>query len=103
MGIDAATFEPILAISLEECRHRLDDARKALAAGDLDALALNAHTLKSTSAAIGAGRCRDLAASLEQTVKHQPDRAAAALARLEEAFTAATAAAKARASGENRL
>jgi len=103
MGIDAATFEPILAISLEECRHRLDDARKALAAGDLNALALNAHTLKSTSAAIGAGRCRDLAASLEQTVKHQPDRAAAALARLEEAFTAATAAAKARASGENRL
>ena len=102
MSIDAPTFESILTISLEECRNRLDAAQKALADGDMEALALTAHTLKSTLAAIGAGTCQALAASLEHHARSQPDQAAADLTALEKAFAATRAAARTRAAGEKR-
>ena len=60
MGIDQATFEPILAISLGEFQNRLGRAAEALTSGDLAGLALHAHTLKSTAASMPASRhcCR---------------------------------------------
>ncbi|QAZ65747.1 PAS domain S-box protein [Solidesulfovibrio carbinolicus] len=66
LGIDQLLFDPILTISLDELRRRLDLAEQALAGRDLSGLALHAHTIKSAAATIGAARCQELAAALEQ-------------------------------------
>ena len=103
MGIDEVTFEPILAISLGEFQHRLDGARQDLTSGDMAGLALNAHTLKSTSASIGAADCRELAIALEQAASQaRPEQAKSLLTRLDAAFTAVQAAAKAREADKSR-
>jgi PAS domain S-box-containing protein len=65
LGIEAALFEPILAISLEEMRRRLELADQALAGRDMAGVRLHAHTIKSAAATIGAARCLELAAALE--------------------------------------
>jgi CheY-like chemotaxis protein/HPt (histidine-containing phosphotransfer) domain-containing protein len=89
MGIDQESFGPILAVSLGEFQHRLDAAGKALAKADMAELALCAHTLKSTAAAIGAGDCLALAVELEQTARSGlSEPAKALLSRLETAFSA---------------
>ncbi len=66
LGIDQLLFDPILTISLEELRRRLDLAEQALTGRDMSGLALHAHTIKSAAATIGAARCQELAAALEQ-------------------------------------
>jgi PAS domain S-box-containing protein len=66
LGIDQLLFEPILAISLDELRRRLDLAEQALSGRDMSGLALHAHTIKSAAATIGAACCQELAAALEQ-------------------------------------
>ena len=103
MGIDAMTFEPILRISLEEFRNRLDAAERALSGDDMEELALNAHTLKSTSAAIGAGYCRELAAGVEQCARQREGDMASALTQLRQAFWAVESAAKARMEAKKTL
>ena len=66
LGIDQATFGPILEISLVEFEKRLTAADRALTERDMTALALHAHTMKSAAATIGAARCQELAAELER-------------------------------------
>ena len=93
MGIDQESFAPILAISLEEFKKRIDAASLALSEQDLAGLGLNAHTMKSTAATIGAAHCRELAAGLERAAAdRRVDEAAALLPRLKEAFQAVLAA-----------
>ena len=93
MGIDQATFEPILAISLCEFQNRMGAAEKALTTGDLATLAINAHTLKSTTAAIGAAECRELAIQLEQAAKQgHTEQAGLLLTRLRTGFAEVQAA-----------
>ncbi len=93
LGIDREQFAPILATSLEEFGRRLDAAKHALEAGDLAALRLNAHTLKSTAATMGAAECLELAAALERTVLMAgPGEAGGLLARLRLAGRAVEAA-----------
>ena len=87
LGIDRAAFLPIMAISLDEFRHRLDAAGGALTQGDQAALRLNAHTLKSTAATIGAGLCLELATALEQAAaQNRLEEAGDLLSRLNGAF-----------------
>lgn len=89
MGLDQEAFEPILAMSLCEFQHRLDAAEQTLAKGDMAALSINAHTLKSTAAAIGAAACRELAIQLEHAANQgRADQAGALLARLTTGFAA---------------
>ncbi|MHC1791305.1 ATP-binding protein [Solidesulfovibrio sp.] len=89
LGIDQQTFDPILAISLDEFGKRLDLAAAALAARDMAGLALHGHTMKSAAATIGAAHCRELAARLERAGNDRlADTAAALLPALREAFAA---------------
>jgi HPt (histidine-containing phosphotransfer) domain-containing protein len=80
LGIDQLLFEPILTISLEELRRRLDLAEQALAGRDMAGLALHAHTIKSAAATVGAARCQELAAALEQAGNARDEAAARELA-----------------------
>ena len=66
LGIDKLLFDPILTLSLEELRRRLNLAEQALDGRDMAGLTLHAHTIKSAAATIGAARCQELAAALEQ-------------------------------------
>ncbi len=93
LGIDRGAFQPILAISLDEFRKRAEAARIALAGGDMPSLAIDAHTLKSTAATIGAGECRELATELERAAAAgNAETAWALLSRLEAAYATVRAA-----------
>jgi PAS domain S-box-containing protein len=92
LGLERESFRPILAISLDEFRKRLEDAKDALAKDDMQRLALSAHTLKSVAATVGAGQCRDLATELEQSAQARAsDAARGLLPRLEAAYAAVCA------------
>ena len=93
MGIDKKTFGPILVISLTEFHKRLGTADSALQAGDFSGLALNAHTMKSTAATIGAAHCQKLAIALERAaIDRRADEARTLLDRLQGALCAVRAA-----------
>jgi len=92
LGIDRSSFMPIMIISLEEFQARLEAARRAQAQDDSAGLRLNAHTLKSTAATIGAGVCLELATALElAAAQGRPEAARDLLSRLAEAFAAVRA------------
>lgn len=55
----------VISIFLEEAPRHLDALEGALAEGDADALRSAAHTLKSSSAQLGAMRVSELARKLE--------------------------------------
>ena len=94
LGIDAAMFGPILAISLQELQRRLDAVDRALTERDMAGLALHGHTMKSAAATIGAAECQGLAAALELAGNQQDFAEAANLtARLRKAVDAVLAAA----------
>ncbi|MHC1712558.1 MAG: PAS domain S-box protein [Solidesulfovibrio sp.] len=93
LGIDRDFFTPILALSLDEFQKRLDAAKSALDVDDMSGLGLNAHTLKSTAATIGAAQCQELAAELERlAASRSSDAARALLPRLDLAYAAVRAA-----------
>ncbi len=72
---------------------KLGEARQALSAGDLPAVAKALHPLKSSAGNVGANRVQELAAQGE-TLARQPhnDALAATLVELEGAFAAAVSA-----------
>ena len=89
LGIDQATFGPILSISLVEFEKRLEAADHDLAEHDMTGLALHAHTMKSAAATIGAARCQELATALERAGNNrQIEQAELLLRQLSEAFHA---------------
>ncbi|MYL84543.1 response regulator [Desulfovibrio aerotolerans] len=89
LGVDQATFAPILSISLVEFEKRLEAAGHALAGHDMAGLALHAHTMKSAAATIGAARCQELAAALERAGNtRQNEQAELLLRQLIQAFHA---------------
>lgn len=66
LGIDENGYVPILAVSVRELENRLNQCQGALRGGNMNDLALHAHTLKSTSSTIGASQCTEFARLLEQ-------------------------------------
>lgn len=77
----------MIDLFLENAPGRLQAARKALASGDHGALYQAAHSLKSTSANVGARRLQTLAAQLEEQARsEQAAGLDGLLAALEEAF-----------------
>ncbi len=84
LGIDAAGYAPILAVSAREIERRLALCRTAMAGGNLADLALHAHTLKSTTSTIGAVESAEYARHLEHAADAgKTDEAAACLDALE--------------------
>jgi len=68
-GLDAKAFQPILEISLEEIKGQLRLAVQAAEQQDMAQLARRAHTLKSSTATIGAMLCHDMVIRLEAAAK----------------------------------
>lgn len=81
----------MLRLYLENSRERLAQIRAGLAPeGDLDEVHRGAHSLKSSSANVGAMRVSDVAARLEAVSKAgDPDESRRLSAELHEAFEAA--------------
>jgi HPt (histidine-containing phosphotransfer) domain-containing protein len=74
----------ILGLGAREARSGLDQATRALSAGDMAALARTAHTMKSSTGAVGALACREAACRLEDAARsHDRTGAGVALAELE--------------------
>jgi HPt (histidine-containing phosphotransfer) domain-containing protein len=69
LEVDEETFSAIFDTSIPEIVTRGRLCREALDAGNTDALSLNAHTLKSTSAAIGAMALKTAAGNLETAAR----------------------------------
>lgn len=59
-------FIELLDLFLEDARGQLENLRRASAQGDLALLERTAHTLKSSSASVGARRLSRLCSELEQ-------------------------------------
>lgn len=84
MGIGDKEYRMLLSIGAREVRSGLEQARRALAAGDMSALARAAHTMKSSLGTVGALSCREAAAGLEDAARSgDPSRAGKAFRRLE--------------------
>lgn len=66
LGIDEETYAQILTAALGELEKRLVMARDSLKDDDMDSLRRHAHTMKSSSKSIGAGKYNDLSIALEQ-------------------------------------
>jgi PAS domain S-box-containing protein len=75
LSVDDDAFHDILEISLAELAERKENMHTALQASDWRNLALNAHTAKSTAAAVGASALREAALEVERSAKGE-DRAA---------------------------
>ena len=65
MGLTPEEFALLLPKASKEIKSRLGGIRQGLERGDLKALALNSHTLKSVAASLGAEETRNLARLLE--------------------------------------
>ncbi|MDQ7832104.1 MAG: ATP-binding protein [Desulfovibrionaceae bacterium] len=70
MGIDDATMRPLFQAALEEFADLLDRLHKAAAAGDVQALRITTHTLKSVAATLGFARGVALLEDISRAVKH---------------------------------
>lgn len=99
LGGDEAFLAELIGSYLADSPPLLDAMRAAAAAGDVVALRRAAHTLKSTSASLGAlrlsGVCREVegAASAERVRADLVEAAAAEYARVSEALAARAGAA----------
>ncbi|MEW5721632.1 MAG: Hpt domain-containing protein [Thermodesulfobacteriota bacterium] len=69
LGLSEDVFHRIVKVSLEEIESRGEAIGQALGAGDLARAAREAHTLKSSSASLGALECRDILVKLEQAAR----------------------------------
>ncbi len=69
LGIEGPIFETIFTKSLEELRVLLQRIEGAVASGDMESAALNAHTAKSTAATMGAMAYREEAILLERAAR----------------------------------
>jgi len=65
IGLTLEEFAPLLTKAAVEIRLRLDAVRQGMAGGDLRAVALNSHTMKSVAATLGAEAVRRAAFDLE--------------------------------------
>jgi CheY-like chemotaxis protein len=84
---DVGLLKQLIEAFLKECPQRLEESRKALAAGDTVTLRRAAHTLKSSSRYFGARETWQRAERLETLAKTgQLAEAAALLAELEQAL-----------------
>jgi HPt (histidine-containing phosphotransfer) domain-containing protein len=69
LGLTLEEFAPLLSKAAVEIRLRLDAVRQGMADNDLDAVALNSHTMKSVAATLGAEAARQAALDLEVCAK----------------------------------
>ena len=70
-GDDEGELAHVVNLFLRGAARHCAEARDALAAADLPILSLNAHSLKGSSAAIGAARLANLAGRLEEIAEQQ--------------------------------
>ncbi|MEZ7197086.1 Hpt domain-containing protein [Pseudodesulfovibrio karagichevae] len=70
LGLTLEEFAPLLAKAAVEIRIRLDGIRQGLADGDLHAVALNSHTMKSVAATLAAEPVRQASLALELCAKN---------------------------------
>jgi hypothetical protein len=61
LGLTPEEFAPLLPRAAVEIRLRLDAVRQGMAENDLEAVALNSHTMKSVAATLGAEAARQAA------------------------------------------
>jgi HPt (histidine-containing phosphotransfer) domain-containing protein len=64
---DDAVLAELYAMYVDDTSKRLKELRRAVSAGDLDRCRRTGHTLKGSSANIGAPHMREIAAELEST------------------------------------
>jgi HPt (histidine-containing phosphotransfer) domain-containing protein len=69
IGLTLEEFAPLLSKAAVEIRLRLDAVRQGMADRDMDAVALNSHTMKSVAATLGAEAARQAALDLEVCAK----------------------------------
>ncbi|WP_319582443.1 Hpt domain-containing protein [uncultured Pseudodesulfovibrio sp.] len=69
LGLTLEEFAPLLTKAAVEIRLRLDAVKQGMAESDLDAVALNSHTMKSVAATLGAEAARQAAFDLERCAK----------------------------------
>ncbi|WP_338669076.1 Hpt domain-containing protein [Pseudodesulfovibrio methanolicus] len=69
IGLTLEEFAPLLTKAAVEIRLRMDAVRRGMAEGDLRAVALNSHTMKSVAATLGAEAARRAAFDLECCAK----------------------------------
>jgi histidine phosphotransfer protein HptB len=65
-GDGGAFLREIVAIYIEDTPRRIDDMKKSLAAGDISSFTRAAHTIKGSSANVGAQVLRGVAERLER-------------------------------------
>jgi HPt (histidine-containing phosphotransfer) domain-containing protein len=70
LGLTPEEFAPLLPRAAVEIRLRLDAVRQGMAENDLEAVALNSHTMKSVAATLGAEAARQAALDLEHCAKN---------------------------------
>ncbi len=84
LAITERDFTMLLRISFVEAASRIGQCATAIGRGDMAGTAMQAHTMKSSLATVGAKRCAAAAAALERAAREEGARAAAtALERLE--------------------
>ena len=69
LGLTLEEFAPLLTRAAVEIRLRLDAVRQGMADNDMEAVALNSHTMKSVAATLGAEAARGAALELEKCAK----------------------------------
>jgi HPt (histidine-containing phosphotransfer) domain-containing protein len=69
IGLTLEEFAPLLTKAAVEIRLRLDAVRQGMADGDMEAVVLNSHTMKSVVATLGAEAARQAAFDLEVCAK----------------------------------
>ncbi|THB67532.1 MAG: response regulator [Desulfovibrio sp.] len=69
LGIDMELFMTVLGAAMDEISVLLDKCRDALDHNDVNTVAVLAHTMKSTSASMGADKLNQLSISLQQAAK----------------------------------
>ena len=68
-GDGGAFLREIVGIYIEDTPRRIEDMRKSLAAGDVPAFTRAVHTIKGSSANVGAQVLRGVAERLERTAR----------------------------------
>ena len=68
-GDNGEFLREIVSIYIEDTPKRIEDLKKSLAAGDLDSFTRAAHTIKGSSANVGAVALRAVAERLEQIAR----------------------------------
>ena len=87
LGVDQGVFATIVAAAMAEIQEMILGCGRAIKQGDAETVQSLAHTMKSTAASMGAGRCSALAKELQDAARDKDmGRARSLLAEMERSF-----------------